>query len=86
MHTPTPRRWLAFGLAATVLSVGLLLLSAQATETGLAPSPGPDDGQATATQTVTNEDGSPIIDRLDTWAETKGKMKVSPVRGGGKGK
>jgi hypothetical protein len=86
MHNPTPRRWLAYGLAATVLSAGLLLLSAQAAETGLAPAPGPEDGQPTATQTVTNEDGSPVLDRLDTWAETKGKGKVSHAKGGGKNK
>jgi hypothetical protein len=85
MRKITPRRWFAFTLAASVLAAGLVLLSAQATATGLAPAPGPDDTQA-AVPPITAEDGSPVVDRLNTWAETKKKLKVSPARGGGRGK
>ena len=86
MRSFTPRRWFAFAMAVAVLTAGLILLSAQATETGLAPLPGPDDTQSTAGAPATNEDGSPVVDRLNTWAETQKKGKVSPPRGGGKGK
>jgi hypothetical protein len=87
MHPRTPRRWFAFALAATVLLTGLVLLSAQATETGLAPAPGPDDSRVSANPTATvNEDGSPVVDRLNTWAETKLKGKISAATGGGIGK
>jgi hypothetical protein len=86
MRNLTSRRWLAFAAAATVLTTGLILLSAQATDNGLAPLPGPDDTQTTAVQPATNDDGSPDVDRLNTCAETQKKGKVSKATGGGKGK
>ena len=66
-----------------VLVTGMLLLSAQATENGLAPIPDPEDEQAALTQSTDSADES-VVDRLDTWAETKGKGKVSPAKGGNK--
>jgi hypothetical protein len=62
----------------------MLLLSAQANENGLAPIPDQDDDQAAIAQMSDTEDGSVVVDRLDTWAETKGKGKASPAKGGGK--
>ena len=83
---PHARRWLSFALAGVVLLTGLVLLSAQAAGTGLAPEPGTDE-TATAVQAPgAGPDGSPVVDRLDTWAETKGKAKISQARGGSKHK
>jgi hypothetical protein len=83
MRGPRPVRWLTFSVSAAVLLTGIVLLSNEAAGTGLAPLPDPDDGTALV-DGVAPEDGDGIVvDRLDTWAETKGKKKASPV---GKGK
>jgi hypothetical protein len=81
MRSPTAFRWLTFSLSAGALLGGILLLASEAAGTGLAPLPDSDD-EATEV-TVTPGDGSDVVDRLDTWGETKAKPKVSPV---GKGK
>lgn len=78
-----PHRWVAFGLASLVLMAGLVLLSAQAADSGLAPPPDPETA-ATGTDPTATATDSPVVDRLGTWAETKGKKRISPVRGGGK--
>jgi hypothetical protein len=82
----TARRWFAFGLASSVLLTGLLLLSSEAAGTSLAPPPGPDDVAVTAPPGVTPGGDSSVVDRLNTWAETKGKGNISPARGGSKNK
>ena len=74
-------RRLTFSLSAGTLLAGILVLASQAAGTGLAPLPGPDDESTEVT--VVPADGSDLVNRLDTWAETKAKGKVSPV---GKGK
>ena len=80
------RRWLSFGLAGTVLLTGVVLLSAEAAGTGLAPEPGTDETPTQVQTAAVGPDGSPVVDRLDTWAETKGKKKLSKAKGGGKNK
>jgi hypothetical protein len=75
------RRWLSFGLAAAVLLTGITVLSAGSS---LAPVPEPDPTPAVVTSDDTQTDGSAVVDRLNTWAETKGKGKTSAARGGGK--
>ncbi|HEX3151794.1 MAG TPA: hypothetical protein VHR66_27225 [Gemmataceae bacterium] len=80
------RRWFTFSIAAAVLLTGLILLSAEAAGTGLAPTPDPDESTAkTSTGSTPNTDGTPVVDRLNTWAET-GKSKTSHAKGGGKHK
>jgi hypothetical protein len=77
MRAPTSLRWLTFSVSAGAFLAGVLVLASQATGTGLAPLPGPDDE---ATQvTASPADGGDVVDRLDTWSETKGRPKVSPV-------
>jgi hypothetical protein len=83
---PRARRWLSFALAGVVLLTGLVLLSAQAAGTGLAPEPGTDETPLSVQAPGAGPDGSPVVDRLDTWAETKGKAKISQARGGSKHK
>ena len=80
MRGPTSCRWLTFSLSAGVLLTGILLLSGEAAGTGLAPLPDPDDETAQVAPAPADGD---VVDRLDTWAETKAKGKVSPA---GKGK
>jgi len=77
---------MSFTLAGVVLVTGLVLLSAQAAGTGLAPEPETDETRNQVNTPAADPDGSPIVDRLDTWAETKGKAKISPARGGSKHK
>ena len=83
---PHARRWLSFALAGVVLVTGLVLLSAQAAGTGLAPEPGTDETPSQVQSPAAGPDGSPVVDRLDTWAETKGKGKFSKAKGGSKNK
>ena len=81
-------RWLRFGLATTVLGAGIAVLAAASTENGFAPGPDPNndgDQTAVAKRGTVGDDGELVIDRLDTWAETKGKGKISAAKGGGKG-
>jgi hypothetical protein len=82
----TARRWFAFGLASSVLLTGLLLLASQAAGTSLAPPPGPDEVTAGVSPGGAPGGDSPVVDRLNTWAETKGKKAISPARGGSKNK
>jgi hypothetical protein len=78
MRGPSSYRWLTFSVSALVLMTGILVLSGAAAGTGLAPIPDPDDEAATvAVSSGVNDSG--VVDQLDTWAETKGKAKVSPV-------
>jgi len=81
MRAPASFRWLTFSASAGALLAGILLLASDAAGTGLAPVPDP--GDETTELTVASSDGGDVVDRLDTWAETKAKPKVSPV---GKGK
>jgi len=73
--------------ASTVLLTGILLLSAEAANTTLPPSADPSDDAVPSSQAVRAGENDPlIVDRLNTWAETKSKGKISPVKGGGKRK
>ena len=86
MHLPTPiRRWFPFTLSMSALVVGLVVLTAQATDSQIPSLPEPHD-EAVTKAASTNGDDSPVVDRLDTWAETKLKTKLSTPKGGGKGK
>jgi hypothetical protein len=67
-----------------VLVTGMLVLSVQAAKNGLAPIPDPNDEQTVLAQASATDNGSLVVDRLDTWAETKGKGKISPAKGGNK--
>jgi hypothetical protein len=83
---PPARRWLSFALAGSFLVTGLVLLSAEAAGTGLAPEPGTDETPTQVQAPAAGPDGSSVVDRLDTWAETKGKGKISKAKGGSKQK
>jgi hypothetical protein len=80
------RRWLAFASAAAVLLTGLVILSAQAADSRLAALPDDDEGSAQVGQVTGNNPDSTVVDRLSTWAETKSKKNISPVKGGAKNK
>jgi hypothetical protein len=80
------RRWLTFALSASALVVGLVVLTAQATESDIPSLPERNEDSTASSAATTNQDGSPVVDRLDTWAETKLKTKLSTPKGGGKGK
>ncbi len=71
-------RWLTFSASALVLMTGIVVLSGAAAGTGLAPIPDPDDETVTVVASPGGGD-SGVVDQLDTWAETKGKGKVSPA-------
>lgn len=83
MRGPRLFRWFTFSLSAGVLVTGIALLSNRASGTGLAPLPDPDDETASVVQAGAEAGDDAVVDRLDTWAETKAKAKASPV---GKGK
>jgi hypothetical protein len=82
----TTRRWFAFGLATSVLLTGLLLLSSQASGTSVAPLPDTDEPTGSVSSVAPPGGDSQVVDRLNTWAETKGKRTLSPARGGSKTK
>jgi hypothetical protein len=81
------RRGIAFGVSATVLVTGVLVLATQAADARYVDGPGTDDGtvQVDAARS-TGPDDAPVVDRLSTWSETAKKKSVSPVKGGGKNK
>ena len=81
------RRWIGFLAATALLSTGILLLSVQASDVGLAPRPDRDDESYVSGEAAQPAlEGSLVVDRLNTWAETKGKKQISPAKGGGKRK
>ena len=82
MRGPTFYRWFTFSISAAVLVTGIALLSSEAAGTGLAPLPDGDDDTVQVDPAAAGGD-SDVVERLDTWAETKAKATVSPV---GKGK